>query len=142
MDINKVFMTGVAETDPVLTTLAQSKTPLCYFTLKVEERFTSNRSVPSVRANYFRIESLGRQAESAYSKVRKGGRYLIDGYLRQENSSVNRIDHVKVRSFGIIADPSVDNHNYQKGLEKALTILSTSSDLAGAITAIKEMLND
>lgn len=141
MDINKVFMTGVAETAPVLTTLPQTKTPLCYFTLRVEERFTSNRSVPTIRANYFRVESLGRQAEFSYNKVKKGGRYLVDGYLRQENSTSNRIDHVKVRSFGIIADPSCDNMEQQKGLELALSVLSSSNDLAEAITQIQEMIN-
>jgi hypothetical protein len=83
---------------------------------------------------------LGRQAESSYQRVKRGGRYLIDGYLRQENSAANRIDHVKVRSFGIIADPSSDNRNYQKGLEEALGIISSSSDLADAISAIKDLL--
>jgi primosomal replication protein N len=141
MDINKVFMTGVAETAPVLTTLPQTKTPLCYFTLRVEERFMSNKSVPSVRANYFRVESLGRQAESSYNKIKQGGRYLVDGYLRQENSSAHRIDHVKVRSFGIIVDPSTDSRLYNSGLEQALEILHSSKDLAGAISAIKELLS-
>jgi hypothetical protein len=141
VDINKVFMTGVAETEPVLTTLPQTKTPLCYFTLRVEERFTSNRSVPSVRANYFRVESLGRQAESAYNKVKKGGRYLVDGYLRQENSVANRIDHVKIRSFGIIVDPSSESRSYQAGLAQALSILSGSLDLASAITALQRILD-
>lgn len=142
MDINKVFMTGVAETAPVLTTLPQTRTPLCYFTLRVEERFTSNKSVPSVRANYFRVESLGRQAESSYHKVKQGGRYLVDGYLRQENSSSSRIDHVKIRSFGIIADPSSDSRVYKKGLEQALEILASSSDLAAAISTIQELVNE
>ena len=142
MDINKVFMTGVAETAPVLTTLPQTRTPLCYFTLRVEERFTSNKALPSVRVNYFRVESLGRQAESSYHKVKKGGRYLVDGYLRQENSAANRIDHVKIRSFGIIADPSSDSHLYKTGLEQALDILATSPDLAAAITAIQELVNE
>ena len=141
MDINKVFMTGVAETAPVLTTLPQTRTPLCYFTLRVEERFTSNKAIPTVRVNYFRIESLGRQAEFSYNRVKRGCRYLVDGYLRQENSVSNRIDHVKVRSFGIIADPSADNRVYTKGLEEALAILATSTDLAAAITSIKELLD-
>jgi len=142
VDINKVFMTGVAETAPVLTTLPQTRTPLCYFTLRVEERFTTSRSVPTVRANYFRVESLGRQAEFSYNKVKKGCRYLVDGYLRQENSIANRIDHVKIRSFGIIADPSTENQAYGKGLDQALTILSSSTDLAEAISTIKELLNE
>ena len=142
MDINKVFMTGVAETAPVLTTLPQTRTPLCYFTLRVEERFTSSKSVPSIRVNYFRIESLGRQAESSYQKVKQGGRYLVDGYLRQENSVSNRIDHVKVRSFGIIADSSSDSRIYKRGLEQALEILAASSDLAAAISVIKDLIDE
>lgn len=142
MDINKVLMTGVAETAPVLTTLPHTRTPLCYFTLRVEERFISNRSIPSVRANYFRVESLGRQAESSYNKVKQGGRYLVDGYLRQENSLSNAIDYVKIRSFGIIADPSVDCRLYKKGLQQALEILETSNDLSSALTAIQELMNE
>jgi primosomal replication protein N len=142
VDINKILLTGIAETAPVLTTLPQTRTPLCYFTLRVEERFITNKSTPSVRPNYFRIESLGRQAESSYQKVKQGGRYLVDGYLRQEHSTPNRIDHIKVRSFGILADPTLDNKTYQRGLEEALNILASSSDLAGAISAIKELLSD
>lgn len=137
MDINKILLTGVCDTDPVLTALPQSKTPICYFTLKVEERFLTGKKALVCRPNYFRIETLGKQAESCYKRIRNGSRYLVDGYLRQENNIPSRIDIVKVRTYGVVEDPSLDAHQYKKGLAKALSILQGSKDLGKAIELLE-----
>lgn len=140
MDINKVLLTGIVESRPVLTKLAQSNTPLCFFTLKVEEYFTSGKGGHTLRPNYFRIESLGRQAENTYNRVKEGGRYLVDGYLRHETTP--RGDVIKVRSYGIVSDPTPESHQYKLGIEKALNIVSMSKDLDSALKALKEVAEE
>lgn len=139
MDINKIVLTGVADTAPVLSTLPQSKTPVCYFTLRVDERFMTNNQL-ALRPNYFRVESLGKQARYTYEKVIVGGRYFVDGYLRQENSDPNKIDVVKVRSYGVIPDLTKNAMHYRDGLKKALQILSSHKDHREAIKAIKDII--
>lgn len=142
MDMNKTLLTGVCDTDPILTELPQSKTPLCYFTLRVDERFLNDKRSVVSRPNFFRIESLGRQAEATYRKVRNGSRYLVDGYLRQENNTPNKIDIVKVRTFGIIDDPTMDDYHYQKGLKKALDLIRTHRDLQKVKEILEEVLHE
>ena len=139
MDINKMYLTGVVETAPVLSSLPGSKTPVCYFTLRVDERFMTDNTL-ALRPNYFRIESLGKQAKFTYEKVVVGGRYLIDGYLRQENSNPNKIDVVKVRSYGVIPDITTSAMHYREGLKQALRILSFHEDHKDSVKAIKEIL--
>lgn len=141
-DINKTLLTGICETDPILTELPQSRTPLCYFTIRVDERFVNDKRVVVARPNYFRVESLGRQAESSFKKVKNGSRYLVDGYLRQENNSPGKIDIVKIRTFGIIEDPSMDDLHYQKGLRKALELIKTHKDLGKVRELIEEVLHE
>jgi single-stranded DNA-binding protein len=142
VDFNKVFLSGVVETEPILSTLPQSGTPLCYFTLRVDEKFLSEGKTWIVRPNYFRVECLGRQATSSFKKVRLGGRYFVDGYLRQENSTVNKIDIVKVRSYGVVADPSMDAHHYRMGLKKAVGILYTTKDVDKALDILEVILDN
>ena len=139
-DINKVLLTGTAESRPVLTKLPKTGTPLCHFIVRVDERFTREKDGEHVRPNFFKVESLGRQAADTFDRVKRGGRYLIDGYLRQESSNPDKPDIVKVRSYGVIADPTAEAYSYRSGLEKALSILTLSRDLPSALEAIKEVL--
>lgn len=141
MDLNKVFLSGIVESEPVMTTLPKSGTPMCYFTLRVDERFISGKNAEVIRPNYFRIESIGKQAQTSFQKVKYGGKYFVDGYLRQENSLSNKIDIVKVRSYGVIADPSTDSHHYNLGLKKALSILSSVKTLRAAEELIEKALS-
>lgn len=140
VDLNKVFLSGVVESEPVMTTLPKSGTPLCYFTLRVDERFISGKNKEVIRPNYFRIESIGKQAQTSFEKVKFGGKYFVDGYLRQENSLSNKIDIVKVRSYGVISDPSKDSHHYNLGLKKALSILSSAKTIEIAEELISKAL--
>lgn len=142
MDFNKVFLSGIIETEPILSTLPQSGTPFCYFTIRVDEKFLRDGAGWTTRPNYFRIECLGKQASTSFKKVKLGGRYFVDGYLRQENSSVGKIDVVKVRSYGVVADPSSDAHQYRLGLRKALTILKGSRDLEKTTRMLEEILEN
>jgi len=139
-DINKILLTGVVETRPVLTRLPHTNTSLCYFILRVEERFINAKGIVNVRPNYFKVESLGRQASEVYGKVKMGGRYLIDGYLRQENKEADGCDIVKIRTYGVISDTTMEAHNYNMGLKRALTIFATIKDPAEAIKAIEGSL--
>jgi primosomal replication protein N len=142
LDFNKVLLSGVIETEPVLTTLPQSGTPFCYFTIRVDEEFMREGVGRTARPNYFRIECLGKQATSSFRKVKLGGRYFIDGYLRQENSSAGKIDIVKVRSYGVVADLSSEAHQYKQGIRKALSILRGSRDVEKSTRMLEEILEN
>lgn len=142
MDINKILLTGVCDTNPVLSELPQTRTPICYFTLKVCERFISDKKVSVTRPNYFKIETLGKQAEACYHKLKNGARYLVDGYLRQENNQPGKMDIVKVRTFGVIEDPSADTYQYKQGLRKALALLRMSKDIGQTIKVLEEVINE
>lgn len=141
MDLNKVFLTGIVESDPVLITLPGSGTPLCHFTLRVDEKFLADGKNWVIRPNYFRVECLGKQATTSFKKVKFGGRYFVDGYLRQENSASNRIDIVKIRSYGVVLDHTPDSHHYRLGLKKALGIISMQKDLPKAVKILEDLLS-
>lgn len=64
----------------------------------------------------------------------------MDGYLRQENNQPGKIDLVKVRTFGILEDPSADTFHYQKGLKKALELIRTYKDLSKVIQILEEVI--
>ena len=140
MDINKILLTGVAETAPILSVLPQSQTPVCSFTLRVNEGFFTNDRL-ALRPNFFRVESLGRIARVTYDKVRVGCRYLVDGYLRQENSNSEKFDIIKVRAYAIILDLTTDTIRYQEGLRRALQLLERHRSVAEATRELKEMLS-
>lgn len=142
MDLNKVFLSGIVETDPVLGSLPQSGTPMCHFVLRVDEKFLADGRNWTVRPNYFRIECLGKQATTSFKKVKFGGRYFVDGYLRQENSTLGKVDIVKVRSYGVIPDPSMDTHYYKLGLKKALSVVSAAMDTEKAIRILEDIIDN
>lgn len=141
MDINKVILTGIADSHPILTTLPLSHTQMCQFTLRVDEQFVNEKSGHCSRPNFFLIEGLGKQANIVYSRVKQGGRYLVDGYLRQEYKQNQKKDIVKVRCYGVVEDFTNDSHCYKKGLEKALAILATCTDVKTATRLVEELLD-
>ncbi|NDC22608.1 MAG: single-stranded DNA-binding protein [Proteobacteria bacterium] len=136
-DINKVWISGLVITQPVLTRLA-SKTPFATFTIQVNERFIDKNGSAQLKANIIKIESLGKSAEVTAQKVKQGSRYTIDGYLRQD--SVDGQDHTRVRTFAVYPDDSLDTVNYRQGLKQAVEILRKSRDLKSAIERIEELI--
>lgn len=133
MDINKVWLSGQAVTKPVISQL-NSKTMLAVFQLQVNEGFIDKNGQPQTKASVLIIESLGKMAESTMSKVTVGSRYTIDGYLRQEQGSV------KVRTFAVYPDKSVDGISHKEGIKVALRILSNSNDITEAMNALEALL--
>ena len=136
-DLNKVQLSGLVTSQPILTKLA-SKTPFCTFTIQILEKFRDRNNVEQTKPNLIRVESLGRSAETNALKVMKGKRYVVDGYLRQD--IVDGHESVMVRSFAVYPDESGDNSRYNEGLQQAMKILSTSRDLSSALEKIKELL--
>lgn len=142
MDLNKVFLTGIVESEPVLVSMPGSGTPMCYFTIRVDEKFLADGKNWVTRPNYFRVECLGKQATSSFKKVKFGGRYFVDGYLRQENSAATRIDVVKIRSYGVVLDHTPESHHYKLGLKKALAIISMQKDLTKIVKTIGDLIDE
>lgn len=136
-DINKVWLSGIAVSQPILTQIGQ-KTPFTTFTLQVNERFIDKNGETKSKPNLITIESLGKSAESTAKKVKQGQRFTIDGYIRQD--VLNGAGHIRVRTFAVYADESSDQINHKEGLRQALELLKKSRDLSSAIERLEELI--
>ena len=136
-DINKVWVSGLVITRPVLTRLT-SKTMSASFQLQVNEKFIDRNGQTQYRPSNLTIESLGKSAESTAERVKMGSRYTVDGYLREEQS-----DHgvkIKIRTFAVYPDDSQDSVVHKEGIRAALDILEKSADKASAVKALEDLL--
>lgn len=132
-DINKVWISGVVINEPVFTKLP-SKTPITTFSIRVEERFYDRNGILQTKANIISVESLGKNAETTVQKVKQGARYIVDGYLRQDQ------EKVCVRTFAVNTDESDDAGKHRSGLKQALEIIRNSRNLESAEQKIEELL--
>lgn len=133
-DINKVWLSGRAVSQPVYTKLPP-RTPFTSFEFQVNERFTDRDGRPQYKPNIVWIESLGRAADLARERVVEGGRYVVEGYLRVDNGQV------RVRTFAIVKEESDESIVYASGLQQALEILERSRDKATAMDELRKLLN-
>lgn len=136
-DINKVWVSGVVISDPILTKLS-SKTPIASFIIQVNEKFIDRSGEAQVKPNLIKVESLGRSAERVIKLVKKGARYTIDGYLRQDH--IDGFDQIRIRTFAVYSDDSGDNLAHKSGLNQAVRILRKSPDVKTAIARIEELI--
>lgn len=137
LDINKVWLSGLACTDAVLTEMS-SKTNSCTFLLQVNERYFTRDGTPHSRPNYIRIESLGKAASVTAEKVKKGARYFVEGYIRQDES--RQVEPMKIRAFAIYTDHGADQVLYTEGLRQALEIIKTSRDKDAALKTLEGLV--
>lgn len=137
VDINKVWISGVAVTEPLLTILP-TQTALASFTIQINEDYRDREGRDRTKANYVRVECLGKAAESVSKKVKKGGRCFVDGYIRQD--TVEGRDMVAVRAFAVYKDKSLEGLAHREGLKQALELIETSRDKASAIKALEVLL--
>lgn len=136
-DINKVWLSGIVVSDPILTKLS-SKTPFCTFSLEVKEKFLDRNGQPQFKASIIQVESLGKSAETTATKVKKGVRFIVDGYLRQD--IVNGHEHVKVRTFAVYPDESNETLIYKEGIKQALDVIKKSRDKESAIANLEDLV--
>lgn len=136
MDINKVWLSGLAVSNPTLTRLP-SKTPQSSFILQVNEEFNDSLGDKKQKSNLIQIESLGKKAEITLEKIKQGARYMVDGYLRRD--VVEGVEKVRVRSFAVYPDDSQDTFKYKEGIQQALEILKRSRDIPSAIKMLEEL---
>lgn len=136
-DINKVWVSGLVVTQPILTKLA-SKTPFTTFTLQVNETFLDRFGSRQTKSNLLKIESLGKSAEQTVHKVKQGARFSVDGYLRQD--VIDGVDTTRIRSFAIYPDDSAEVANYKEGLRQALEVLRKSRDMRSAVALLEDLL--
>jgi single-stranded DNA-binding protein len=137
-DINKVWLSGLVVTQPVLTKLS-SKTPFSTFTIQVNERFINHGGHVQLKPNLIRVESLGKSAENTVERVRQGARFSVDGYLRQD--LIDGVEQIRVRSFAVYPDDSVETVNYKEGLKQAIEVIKRSRDLSTALKQLEELSN-
>ena len=138
MDVNKVWLSGIVVTRPVLTKLS-SKTMSAGFVIQVSEKFINRDGLTQFRPSLIPVESLGRSAETTANNVLPGGRYTIEGYLRQETDAAG-LQYLKVRTFAVYPDETSDAVVHKEGIKAALEILSKSKDKESAMRTLEEML--
>lgn len=136
MDINKVWLTGLAISDPIQTKL-NSRTPATTFLLQCMERFESKSGRVNHHPNVILIESLGSHAGIVMDRVRKGMRYQIEGYLRVDQGQGQR---VCVRTFSVTKEPDESNRMFADGLRTALEAMRLSKDKSSAIDEVHKIL--
>ena len=136
-DINKVWLSGLAVTRPVVNRLT-SKTMSSVFHLQVNEKFVDRNGKTQYRPSIFIIESLGKSAETTAEKVKVGNRYTVDGYLREDPSEVG--NKIKGRTFAVYPDETQDSIVHKEGIKAALDIISKCSDREAAIRALEDIL--
>lgn len=133
MDINKVWLSGLVVSRPVQSRIA-SNAPSTIFTLQVNEKFSSKTGLTRIRPSVIEIESLGKNAERTFNIVKAGQRFTVDGYLRSE------VGGVRVRTFAVYPDESLDALSHIEGLKQALEILRKSKDIPAALEQLEELL--
>lgn len=135
-DINKVWLSGIVVSQPILTRLG-SKTPFTSFSIQVNERFLDRNGLQQSKANLIRVESLGKAAEKTAQIVKQGARFSVDGYLRQDN--IEGEEQVRVRSFAVYADDSNESTSHKEGIRQAIEVLKRSRDLPSALRQLEEL---
>jgi len=136
-DINKVWLSGRAISQPILTKLPP-KTAFTTFLLQINERFIGRDGEPCVKPNIIRIESLGKAAELTRDRVREGGRYQVEGYLRVDQ--VDGVEQVRVRTFAVYREETQDAVVYNEGIRMAFAILERSRDKAAAMEELRRLI--
>lgn len=138
MDMNKVFLSGLAMSTPSLIYLNDGKTPFCKFTLRVNEPYVDKQNNRQITENFIEIESLGKNAVSVCDKVRSGNRYIIDGYLRR--SLTEGSTNLAIRTFYISKDITEKNEHYVTALLEAINVVKKSKTLQEVITTLEVLL--
>lgn len=138
MDINKVWLTGLAISDPIQTKL-NARTPATTFLLQCMERFESRSGRVNHHANVILVESLGSHSNIVMERVKKGLRYQVEGYLRVDQSDKNRFC---VRTFSVTREPDDSSRMYADGLRAALETLRLCRNKEVAVEELHKMLGE
>lgn len=133
-DINKVWLSGIADSKPTLSRLPGRGLPFCWFTLLTREDFQS-KGAPRAAYTHIRVEALGQQSDKVFDSVKEGQRYKVDGYLR-----MNEDGKLVVRTFSVVKDDSDEALSYEEGLRTALGVLMKSVDVKSAAEDLRLLL--
>jgi single-stranded DNA-binding protein len=137
MDLNKVCLSGLAVSEPILTRPA-NKTMFAYFSLQVNEQYNDASGNQKIRANILRVEGFGKAADTIMNKVQSGLRYYIDGYIRHDIKDDQ--DDIKIRIFTLQKEDSGDGVVYMQGIKQALEILEKSRDMDSAKDKLRSLV--
>lgn len=123
--------------DPTLTRLG-SDTEFTSFVIHVKESFLDRFGKRKTKKNIIDIECLGRTAQTAMHKVKKGKRVWLEGYLRQDpcKKGVN----IRVRAYSIQEDLSDSNTAHVEGLKQALDIVKDCLTTHKAVDELEDLI--
>jgi len=129
--MNYVFLSGEVTTVPSMVSLP-TKTPLCVFSIKVEETWVDRSQKKCRRFNNFKIEALGKNASGAYETLTLGSFVNIIGYLRTDK------DRTRVRAYTITAhDKDSLAEGYARALDQVIAIMENSDSKDQALNKIE-----
>ena len=97
-DINHVMLSGTVSTTPTLVGIKHNK-KMCVFTFLNTETFLTGGGQKQEHHNLITVEVLGRNAMKYYETLRKGGHYLITGYVRVDD--ISGVERARIRAFNI-----------------------------------------
>lgn len=137
MDVNRVWLCGIVESDPTLTTLG-SDTEFTSFVIQVKESFIDRFGKRKTKKNMIDVECLGKTAHIAMNKVKKGKRVWLEGYLRQDpcKKGVN----IRVRAYSIQEDLSDSNTAHVEGLMQACEIVKSCLTTHRAVSELEDLI--
>lgn len=125
------------ETDPTLTTLG-SDTEFTSFIIQVKESFVDRFGKRKTKKNMIDVECLGKTAKIAMTKIKRGKRVWLEGYLRQDpcKKGVN----IRVRAYSIQEDMSDTNTAHIDGLKQACEIVKNCLTTHRAVDELEDLI--
>ena len=96
-DINHVIISGEVASDPTVIQIRHNKEMLL-FTIRVVENFVSDGERREHR-NFLTVEVLGRNVDKYKTTIRRGRRYVLTGYFR--NDDIDGVERTRIRAFNI-----------------------------------------
>ena len=97
-DINIAILSGTVDNNPTVVTTRNNK-KICLFDILTVEKYRLADGRDAQHDNFLTIEALGKNVDKCMNEVRKGGRYIIHGYLRVDD--VSGVEKVRVRAYYI-----------------------------------------
>lgn len=137
MDVNRVWLCGIVETDPTLTTLG-SGTEFTSFIIQVKESFVDRFGKRKTKKNMIDVECLGKTSHIAMTKIKKGKRVWLEGYLRQDLCKKG-VD-IRVRAYSIQDDLSDSNMAHLEGLKQACEIVKNCLTTHRAVDELEDLI--
>lgn len=113
-DVNKVQLIGYAGNDPACN-MTVDGTPMCRFSIATTIPYVKANGDHGTKTNWHNIVVFGNQAKTISSKIKKGSRCKVLGYIdhvekKRDDGAVDRYTNIIASSVDICTGRSNGNH--------------------------------